>query len=67
MGLVFELGLEQVGWWFFFKSHVKWAGLLVKRKRKKKRKRGKIGKVQHAGEREREKGTVHKLGHLPEF
>ena len=44
--------------------HVKWAVLKIN---KKKRKRGKIGKVQHAGEREREKGTVHKLGHLPEF
>ena len=43
---------------FFLKSHVKWAGLLVKRKRKKKRKRGKIGKVQHAGEREREKRAL---------
>ena len=55
-----ELGLD-VG---LSGCHVKWAVLKIN---KKKRKRGKIGKVQHAGEREREKGTVHKLGHLPEF
>ena len=36
--------------------HVKWS--VLKTNKKKKRKRGKIGKVQHAGERETEKGTV---------